>query len=289
MKNIIVSIFVFIISLIIATALGFSSGSTLSFNNPFILLTLLAFIVQWIAFIPAAILKTEKFYDLTGSITYLASITLALFSFSQLTTRSIIITSLVCLWSLRLGLFLFFRIAKSGKDSRFDEIKKSPTRFFVAWNLQGLWVCITSCAAWAGVSLSSQNPELGLISWAGVFIWIIGFSIEVIADRQKSRFKVQESNQGKFIQSGLWSLCRHPNYAGEILLWTGMFIISSEALVGSTWLTIISPLFVYLLLTKISGVPLLTEQAKKRWGDDIRWKKYFKNTPALFPRLFNNK
>lgn len=285
MKNIFISVFVFIISIFLAVCLGYSTGHSLSLDNPFIILTFIAFLVQWIAFIPANIFKTEKFYDLTGSITYLTTIIIAFTFFSHTTTRTIVITALVCVWTLRLGSFLFLRIQKAGKDSRFDEIKKSPARFFITWNLQGLWVSITSSAAWAGMTLSNSTPELGIVSWVGVAVWVIGFSFEVVADKQKSIFKADKANKGKFIQSGLWSLCRHPNYTGEILLWTGMFIISSEALTGSAWFSAISPVFVYILLTRISGVTLLTEQAKERWGQDPEWQKYFKSTPAIFPKL----
>lgn len=283
MKNIIISVIVFLISLTLGFAIQISTQNTFMLGGVFIVLTLVVFTIQWLAYIPAVILKTEKFYDLTGSLTYLICILVSLVYLSEFNQRSVIITAIVSLWALRLGSFLFIRIAKDGKDRRFDEIKVNPSRFFVTWNLQGLWVCVTSCAAWAGITLSYNKPELSIIGWLGLALWCIGFTIEVIADWQKSQFKADKGNQGKFIQSGLWSICRHPNYLGEIVLWTGVFTISSEVLFGSTWATAISPFFVYFLLTKISGVPLLTKQAKKKWGDDSHWQDYFENTPAILP------
>ena len=284
MKKIFISLIVIFIGVVVATLLGFSMERPLSFENPFLLLTCLAFLIQWIAFIPAAIFKTEKFYDLTGSVSYLIC-SIILFSITDSNFRSILLASLISIWALRLGSFLFIRIKKSGKDRRFDEIKLDPARFFITWNLQGLWVSLTSCAAWAGIYNSPTSSNLGTIGWIGLIIWVIGFSFEVIADTQKSNFKADPQNKDRFIQNGLWKLCRHPNYFGEFILWVGVFIISSEVLISSAWISVISPIFVYLLLTKVSGVPLLTEQAKNKWGNDPQWQKYFKETPAFFPKI----
>ena len=284
MKKLIVSIIVILFGMGFAVISGLSEVDPFSLQNPFLLLTCLAFTIQWIAFIPAVILKTEKFYDLTGSISYvICSFTLLLIS--NYNFRSILLTSLISIWALRLGSFLFLRIKKAGKDRRFDEIKLDPARFFITWNLQGLWISLTSCAAWAGIYHSPRSLELGIFGWFGLFIWILGFSFEVIADTQKSRFKADPKNADKFIQSGLWKLCRHPNYFGEFILWLGIFIISSEVLFSTTWLSVISPIFVYWLLNKVSGVPLLTERALNKWGQNPQWQKYYKETPAFFPKL----
>lgn len=286
MKYISISLIVFALSLLLSHQIELNAPIEVANKDPFMTLIVLAFLVQWLAFIPASIKQTEKFYDLTGSITYLSCILFALFVYSALPVRAIVITIMVSVWALRLGSFLFLRIKKAGKDVRFDEIKKSPSRFFVTWTLQGLWVTLTSLAAWTGIIYSYNNTHLGLIGYIGVGIWLLGFSFEVIADRQKSAFKADPNNEGKFIQSGLWARCRHPNYFGEIVLWIGMFIMNSEVMFGWAWLASISPVFVYFLLTKISGVPLLTERAKKTWGDDKEWQEYYKNTPALIPKIF---
>jgi steroid 5-alpha reductase family enzyme len=246
---------------------------------------LIAFIMQWIALIPAYLLKTEHFYDLTGGATYLAVITFAFMQSEQHDLRSIILTFLVAIWAIRLASFLFLRVRKQGSDSRFDDIKLNFWRFSIAWTVQGLWVLITAGAAIAAIT-SSHKVDFGWIGALGLLLWLIGFLIEAVADNQKRIFKQQKNTHKEFIQTGLWARSRHPNYFGEILLWVGVAIIAYPALHQWQVVTLISPLFVILLLTKISGISLQEEQADERWADDPEYQRYKKRTPVLIPKLF---
>lgn len=241
----------------------------------------LAFAVNWISFIPAAIKQTEHYYDLTGGITYITVTVVALLLSGPLDLRSSIVAGMVLFWSIRLASFLFMRISRAGKDGRFDNIKNRPRRFFLAWTLQGLWVLLTAACALAVITGGNREP-LGVIGYIGIAVWAIGILIEIIADQQKSAFRADENNQGKFIKSGLWAWSRHPNYFGEIVLWTGMAIIAIPVLEGWQWATLISPVFVTFLLTKVSGVPMLEEAADERWGGQDDYETYKKNTPVLF-------
>ena len=229
------------------------------------ILAAVAFVVHWIAFVPAYLMQTEKFYDLTGSITYLSVIGLGVYLSKTTDTRALLIAGLVGVWTLRLGSFLFLRIMQDGKDTRFDEIKPNAPRFFTAWTLSGLWVFLTALAAIIVISSTDGKP-LGLFAYFGLAVWILGFSIEVVADRQKRVFRKNPANKGQFISTGLWAWSRHPNYFGEIMLWFGIFIMAIPVLQAWQWLAILSPIFVYLLLTKVSGVPMLEDIADKRWG-----------------------
>ena len=244
--------------------------------------------MQWIAWIPASVAKTERFYDLIGGSTYLTVVVFSLWAGSQSEPTSIreyIISILVVIWSLRLSSFLYFRIHRTGKDGRFDELKTSPIRFLVPWTLQGLWVFLTMIVVIVINSQSGSAPALGIWDGIGLSVWILGFGIEVVADNQKTAFNKDSSNQGKWIDSGLWSYCRHPNYLGEILLWTGIAIFGLSCFTGLEMVTWISPLFIYFLLTKISGIPILDRRGLERWGEDLEYQKYRENTPALIPRL----
>ena len=144
------------------------------------------------------------------------------------------------------------RIKKAGEDRRFREIKQSFPRFLLAWTLQGLWVSFSLAAAL--VVITSPNV-LSSVFFAiiGLIVWLIGFGIEVIADRQKSQFNADPANKGKFISTGLWSWSRHPNYFGEIVLWVGVMIIALPVLQGWQWVALISPVFITLLLTQSAG------------------------------------
>ncbi|MBT8142504.1 MAG: DUF1295 domain-containing protein [Gammaproteobacteria bacterium] len=244
-------------------------------------LGVIAFVIQWIAFVPAYKFQTEHFYDLTGSLTYLTVIIFGLvLGGGSGNPRALLVSVLVIVWSLRLGSFLFLRIRKDGKDTRFDEIKPVFSRFLGAWTLQGLWVYLTLAAALV-ILTSTKNVPLDGFAYAGLAVWIFGFVIEVLSDQQKRAFRKVPANKGRFIQSGLWAWSRHPNYFGEITLWVGVFIISIPVLVGWQWIAIISPVFVYLLITRMSGVNMLEEIADKRWGGEPEYEAYKANTPEL--------
>lgn len=94
------------------------------------------------------------------------------------------------------------------------------------------------------------------------------------------------SRKGKFIQSGLWAYSRHPNYLGEILQWSGLFLSASSVMRGVQHLSVVSPLFLWFLLRHVSGIPILEQQALKKWGSDPAFQNYLRNTPLLWPRLW---
>jgi steroid 5-alpha reductase family enzyme len=272
-----------IIGLLVALA-GSQGGTVISGMPLFAVSVGLVFLIQWLAFIPAYLLQTEKFFDLTGSITYISVTTIALVFSAGVDGRTILLWTLVVIWAIRLGTFLFGRIKRAGKDDRFDEIKPSFIRFFNVWTIQGLWVTFTMAAALVAITTTTRK-ELDGFAVVGLLVWAFGFIFEVIADSQKSRFNANPENKGKFIKTGLWSRSRHPNYFGEIVLWIGIAIIALPVLHGWQWIAMISPLFVTLLLTRVSGIPLLEKKADKKWGGQDDYESYKKRTPVLIPRL----
>jgi steroid 5-alpha reductase family enzyme len=243
----------------------------------------IAFLINWLVFVPSYLGKSEKVFDLTGGITYLTVVSIAVFLTGGNNTRSLLLLALISVWAIRLAAFLFSRIRKAGEDKRFRELKVSFPQFLLTWTLQGLWVSFSIAAALAAIT-SIEKYELGIFALIGTIVWIIGFAIEVIADWQKKQFRSNPANKGKFIQTGLWSLSRHPNYFGEIVLWIGIALIAFPVLSGWQYLTLISPVFVYLLLTKISGIPMLEASADERWGGQKDYEQYKRVTSVLFPR-----
>ena len=256
MKNIIISIIAFSI----AYGIAFATGIDLVKNA-----VVIAYILQWVLFIPAYMLQTEKFYDLAGSITYISIISFVFYKSSEFNLGSLILSLFIIIWALRLGSFLFFRIKEAGEDKRFRDIKPSPTRFFMTWTLQGTWVSICSACAITAIS-TTEGIIINELFIIGAVIFISGFLIEVIADIQKTKFRSIPDNKDKFITSGLWSYSRHPNYFGEISLWLGVAIISFSSLKGWQLTTLISPIFTYILLVYVSGVRLLEARGKQKWG-----------------------
>ena len=280
-KNLFLSLIIIVFAFVLTTFVDQNSVSYGSLSL-FLLCTIIIFILQWIVFIPSYLLSTEHFFDLTGSITFITVSILAFLMNDFKNLRQWIVLILILIWALRLGSFLFLRIRKAGEDSRFTTIKKDFSVFFLTWNLQGLWVLFTLFGALT-ILTSNNNSNFGILDIIGILIWIIGFVIEVVSDRQKSEFKNNKSNVGQFIQSGLWKYSRHPNYFGEILIWTGMAVIGITIYSGLGWLGLISPFFVFVILNYISGVRLLEKQANERWGSNNAYQSYKQKTPVLFP------
>tara|TARA_A100001011_G_scaffold7245_1_gene8311 strand:+ start:471 stop:1337 length:867 start_codon:yes stop_codon:yes gene_type:complete len=262
----------------LSMALGFVTQNKIVING-----IILVFIIHWILYIPANIFKTEKFYDLSGSLSYISVISYILYSKTQSFESGlgeVIISLAIIIWSVRLGTFLFLRIKKAGEDKRFREYKKSWSKFLVAWTTSGMWVTI--CSACAMTAIASENIiELNTIFFIGLFMFVFGFSIEIIADYQKTKFRSVASNKDKFISSGLWSKSRHPNYVGEIILWLGISVMSFSNLEGLQYITLISPFFTYWLLVYISGVSILEKSGQEKWGHLKDYQDYIKKTPKL--------
>lgn len=261
-----------------------SDGSARVGDMPvFALCGALAFAINWAVFVPSNAARTEHYFDLTGAVTYVTVILVAVLLADDLDARAVVVTAMVVVWALRLGSFLFRRVRRDGSDGRFDRIKLDPLRFLMTWTLQGLWVLLTVACALAIVT-GTDREGFGLLAVVGTVVWMIGFGLEVLADRQKSAFRQDPANSGRFITTGLWSWSRHPNYFGEITLWTGIAIMAIPVLSGWRWVALVSPLFVVVLLTRISGIPALERRGAKRWGDDAAYQEYVRATSVLIPR-----
>lgn len=257
-------------------------------------------------------LQTEKFYDLSGAFTFISCTLVSLYypalrSKSPLPNilsfhpRQLVASAFTILWAGRLGSFLFQRIHRAGSDPRFDEIKKSPVSFAGAWFLQGVWVSLTALPVYAINAIPrAAQPALGPRDAIAAALWISAFAFEVVADRQKSAWREAKNNKEhdeQFITSGLWSSSRHPNYFGEVGMWSAQFLaanatLSSPIIAGSVfppfmaYAVIASPLLEYGLIRFVSGVPLLEASGDKKFGNEPKWIEYKKNTPVFFPKFW---
>ena len=280
--KVITNILISVLSFAISYGIAHLTGSVIVKNA-----VLLAYVIHWIAYIPAYLFQTEKFYDLTGSVTYLSVVWFVFLSTYQsisLNFGNLILVLLISIWTIRLGLFLFMRIHKAGEDKRFRTIKTSASQFFMTFTISGLWVTLCSMCALVAIS-SPEGLLMNALTYVGIILFIIGFGIEIVADNQKTAFRSIEANKDSFITSGLWSKSRHPNYFGEVLLWFAIAVISFSSLEGLQLITLISPVFTYILLVYVSGVRMLEDMNDKKWADNEQYKSYKKNTPMLFPKL----
>ena len=269
-------------------ALAGSPGSITLYGLPsFALAASIGFILHWLIFIPSYIYQTEHYFDLIGSISYISIVLFTFLALNNLDDRSILIGLLIMVWAVRLGSFLFIRVKRDGKDNRFTVMKTKFWWFLFTWTIGGLWVFITMAAGLAAMTSAKVVP-LGWFALIGIVLWLEGFLVEVVADHQKTRFRSKKENQGRFINEGLWSFSRHPNYYGEITLWLGIAFIAFPVLQGWQKLTLISPIFVYILLTRISGITMLERRADKKWRDDPEYQRYKETTSSLIP-MFKRK
>jgi steroid 5-alpha reductase family enzyme len=282
LKSVIQAAAAVVIGLLVGLAGGYG-GESVGGIRLFFGFAALAFIIQWLVYIPSYLSQTEHYFDLTGSLTYQTLAVLGLLLTSERDARTVILGLMIIVWAARLGLFLFRRVRAAGKDGRFDKLKTDWAQFLMTWTLQGLWVTFTAAAALAAMT-SGAKTGLGVIGVIGIIVWVAGFAIEVIADAQKSTWRAMPGNENKFITVGLWAWSRHPNYFGEVLLWTGVAILAAPALQGWQYITLLSPVFVYLLLNKASGVPMLEARADKKWGGQPAYEDYKARTPVFFPR-----
>lgn len=257
----------------------------------FCVLVAVDFGIELVGWAGSAALQTEKFYDLIGALTYWALVIPA-YGFAHgggrilddaASTRQRVAALMVLLWSLRLGTFLARRAHKYG-DRRFDEAKCSPGIFFVFWMVQGLWCLLTPLPGYLLLTQTTKDiVPLGAVEYISWSFWLLGFCIEVVADCQKSAWK--DARNTSFIQSGLWRYSQHPNYFGEMLLWVAYCVPCTRALKGwgAKIASMVSPIFVVLLLRYVSGVPLLQKSAMEKYGNDPSFKAYSAGTSLLIP------
>jgi steroid 5-alpha reductase family enzyme len=234
-------------------------------------------------FVPAFTLKTDKITDVSYAVTFMV---LALYGFMQSDkdVLHVVVLLLMLAWALRLGGFLLMRIQKAGKDARFDGMRENFLLFLRFWVLQGATVFVVSLSALFAFKAVDTQP--GLLSLLGALLFVKGLVLEATADMQKFAFSSKPSNKGKWIDTGVWRMSRHPNYLGEMLVWIGMYMLVYEALAQSDRLwALLSPLYIIGLLLFVSGVPLLEKSANKKWGHDAAYKAYKKEVPVLLPTL----
>ena len=282
-----ITAFTFLVCWLLAVTV---SENTLAINGTSLIIKAMciSFVIHGVLFIPSYVFQTEKFYDLTGSVTYITIISYVIYEIYQvsesLDPRILVIAACIMVWTIRLGGFLFWRVLKDGEDKRFRSILPSFTQLLMTWALSAAWVFIQSLSALVAITAVTQ-VEFGILGYVGLSLWLFGFIFEVIADHQKTKFKANPDNEGRFINEGLWKKSRHPNYFGEIVLWVGVSIMSVASMKGLQYVSLISPLFSFLLIYYVSGVRMLEARSDKKWGSSKDYQEYKNNVPVFVPKL----
>lgn len=245
--------------------------------EPIIISLIIAIVLQFIFFILTNKQKTDKFTDLTYGLSFII-IALAIMIFNRITYGKIILFAMIFAWGLRLILFLTTRIKKTGKDSRFDKIRNKPLKFLSFWVMQGfsVWIIMIPAIFY----FSSDRLGFNILTILGFLIWIAGWVIEKNADQQKTENKKKDS----WVSIGLWKYSRHPNYFGEILCWTGIYVFTLSTITGiKAIIGILSPLFIIILLLFVTGIPKLEIYYNRKCRDNKEYQKYKRTTSILIP------
>jgi len=224
--------------------------------------------------------QSDQLTDISYSLCFIAATLYFLLGYRSLTPGRLALALMVIIWGVRLGGFLFYRIQKMGQDKRFDTFRGDPAGFLKFWLLQSLSICIIVLPVIFG--LMADDLTVNVFALA---TWAVGWIIQSVADWQKLYFK--SHNPGDhFISYGLYTYVRHPNYTGEILIWVSVLWYVAPALSGWQWMAVISPLWVIVLLTRISGIPLVENLNRHKYTGNDAYAKYVARTWRLVPFLY---
>lgn len=239
--------------------------------------------INLLLFIPAFWLKTDKLTDFSYGFSFLAVAVFLYLTDTAVLAKTVLLL-MIGAWAVRLISYLFIRIIRIKRDKRFDDIREKFFKFLSFWVFQGIsvWIILLPSIFF----FTGGETSLGTLSLVGVAVWFFGLGLETLADYQKYTFINNPQNKGRWIEEGVWRYSRHPNYLGEILNWTGIFIFTLPALAGpSLFLGILSPLYISFLLIFVSGIPKLEDYADKRWGNDLKYQEYKKRVGILLPKI----
>ena len=251
---------------------------TLFFQASLIILVLL--ILLWVV---SVFIKNVSIVDLFWGFGFVVINTFYVLSSSEVTARQLLVLVLVSVWGLRLSVYLAWRNIGKAEDFRYQEFRRKygPERywwfsFFQTFLLQGVLMMLISTPL-LGANFGEQNSRLQWLDYAGILVWIIGFSFEAGGDFQLARFKSNSQNKGKVLNTGFWKYTRHPNYFGDSAVWWSYALFCIAA--GSYWLSLGSVLMT-LLIIKVSGVALLE---KSLTSTKPQYSEYIRRTNAFLP------
>jgi steroid 5-alpha reductase family enzyme len=229
------------------------------------------------------ILKNASIVDIVWGLGFAITSWVLAITIDGDSTRQILLAVMVGSWGLRLGGYLAKRNIGHGEDWRYKAMrKKKGARFglislVTVFGLQGVLMWVVSLPVMFGNS--DATPGVGPLAVIGVMVWAVGLSFEAVGDWQLVQFKKDPNNAGKVMQTGLWSLTRHPNYFGDALLWWGIGIVGAET--GSGVIGFIGPVVMTVFLLRVSGVPMLERSLMKRREG---YAEYAARTSAFIPR-----
>lgn len=239
------------------------------------------FIFMVTVFLIAQRMKDNSIVDIAWGFGFVIAAWVSLLYTQEFTIRQLVVVTLVTLWGVRLGAFLWYRSIGRGEDFRYANFRKNWGKnavmiaFFRVFMLQGAFMLILAYPIL--LVHASDGPGVDVFMILGALIWLVGFFFQVAGDAQLQRFKKHKTHEEQILNTGVWRYTRHPNYFGEATMWWGIFIIVLPVELG--WTAVFSALFINFLLLRVSGVPFLDE----RFKDNQNYQQYKKETNNFIP------
>lgn len=239
-----------------------------------------AMVTTWLV---SVMIKNASIVDIVWGLGFVAVSWVLAWRIDGDSGRQMLLAVMVGVWGLRLGGYLAKRNLGHGEDFRYVLMRKRwgakfpVVSLFTVFVLQGVLMWLVSLPVQFGSG--DATPGVGPLAVIGILVWAVGLAFEAIGDAQLARFKRDPANKGQVMDKGLWRYTRHPNYFGDALLWWGIGIVGAET--GSGVIGLIGPVVMTVLLTRVSGVPMLEHSmAKRRPG----YTEYVARTSGFIPR-----
>ena len=248
------------------------------------LVSALAIVVLMLStWVLSIILKNASIVDIVWGLGFVVVAWVVRLSADGNNARQWLLVAMVTVWGLRLAGYLFWRNHGNGEDFRYRAMRKHYGQRFglislvTVFALQGVLMFVVSLSVQLGQA--DATPNIGVIAYIGVALWLIGLFFEAVGDAQLARFKSDPANQGMVMRTGLWRYTRHPNYFGDSCVWWGIGLVAAET--GSAAWGLIGSLVMTILVRRVSGVPMLEKtMGKRRPG----YAEYVATTSPFFPQ-----
>ena len=255
----------------------------MTFIEIYLYALLVIMIMMSLLWIASIVLHNVSIVDLFWGAGFVLAAGFYFLATGEVTTRKIILLSLVSIWGLRLSSYLAWRNIGKGEDFRYQEFRKKYGEkrywwisFFQTFLLQGVLMWLIS-APLLGAQFHGQEKGIGIIDFLGIAIWFLGFIFEAGGDFQLARFRSDPKNKGRVLETGFWKYTRHPNYFGDSAVWWGFGIL---CLATGSWLPVLGSVLMTLLIIKVSGVALLE---KSLTVTKPEYREYVEKTSSFFP------
>jgi len=245
--------------------------------------TIAVFLIMFIFWISQVFTKNAGVIDIGWALGLAVLTAIYTFTLDGYRVRQIMLLCMISLWAMRLSGLLIRRMIRSKKeDERYQLLRRdwAPNinfKFFLLFEIEAVLDLVLSIPFL--IICFNPDPQLSFIEIFGILIWVTAFAGEIIADEQLHGFRMKPENEGQVCQDGFWNYTRHPNYFFEWCMWIGYFIFAVGSPYG--WIGILSPIIMYLLLTKVTGVPFAESMSLKSKGD--LFKEYQRTTSIFIP------